>query len=235
MAFRCVGPERAGTVCAVGDGAEWLQGFIDLHCPNAVRILDWCHAMEYLGDVATAAWGAGSAEAKAWLETQRETLLTKTAQEVLAALRDLTLTGEAAKTRNKALYYLEQREAQIAYAAFRELGYPIGSGIVESANKLVVEDRLKRSGMRWSREQVNPLLALRGSAASGEWQAGWVTLWDRKRDMIRIARDQEWRRCQAAARPVAPPPAPPPQRLGVLDTPPKMVDGKPTTYHPWTS
>lgn len=227
------GTERAGTVCAVGDGAEWLQGFFDLHCPNAVRILDWCHATEYLGDVATVVWGAGTAEAKAWFETQKTTLLTTTAQEVLATLRALTLTGEAAKVRNKALHYLEQREAQIAYATFRELGYPIGSGIVESANKLVVEDRLKRSGMRWSREQVNPLLALRGSAASGEWHSGWVTLWQRKRDTIRTGRDEEWRRRQAAARPVAPPPAPPPQRLGVLDTPPTMIDGKPTDYHPW--
>ena len=35
------GTERAGTVCAVVDGAEWQQKFIDLHCPEAVRILDW--------------------------------------------------------------------------------------------------------------------------------------------------------------------------------------------------
>ena len=38
------GTEGAGTVCAVVDGAEWQQKFIDLHRPDAVRILDWCHA-----------------------------------------------------------------------------------------------------------------------------------------------------------------------------------------------
>lgn len=227
------GTERAGTVCAVADGAEWLQGFFALHCPHAVRILDWCHAMEYLGAVATATWGVGRAEAKDWLDQQKTTLLTTTAQEVLTVLRALVLTGEAAKVRDKALHYLEQREAQIAYARFRERGYPIGSGIVESANKLVVEDRLKRSGMRWSREQVNPMLALRCSAASGQWHTGWVTIWERTHQMTRTAREEQWRRCQAAARPVVPPPAPPPQRLGILDGPPTMVDGKPTPYHPW--
>lgn len=34
------GVERAKAVCAVTDGAEWLQGFIDDHCPKALRILD---------------------------------------------------------------------------------------------------------------------------------------------------------------------------------------------------
>jgi hypothetical protein len=36
----------------------------------------------------------------------------------------------------------------MAYAAFGEQGYPIGSGSVESANKLVVESRMKGAGMR---------------------------------------------------------------------------------------
>ena len=42
------GTETAGKVCAVVDGAEWQQGFIDLHRPDAVRILDWCHGAEHL-------------------------------------------------------------------------------------------------------------------------------------------------------------------------------------------
>ena len=38
------GTETAKTVCAVHDGAEWIQGFVDLHRPDAVRILDFPHA-----------------------------------------------------------------------------------------------------------------------------------------------------------------------------------------------
>ncbi len=30
------------------DGALWLQGFVDLHCPEAIRILDFPHAVGYL-------------------------------------------------------------------------------------------------------------------------------------------------------------------------------------------
>ena len=54
------GTETAGVVCAVVDGAEWEQGFIALHRPDAVRILDWGHAIEYLAAAAQAAYGAGT-------------------------------------------------------------------------------------------------------------------------------------------------------------------------------
>jgi hypothetical protein len=36
----------------------------------------------------------------------------------------------------------------IRYASFRAQGSPIGSGSVESANKLVVQSRMKQAGMR---------------------------------------------------------------------------------------
>ena len=35
---------QAKEVCAVQDGAEWIQGFVDLYRPDAVRILDFAHA-----------------------------------------------------------------------------------------------------------------------------------------------------------------------------------------------
>ena len=38
------------------------------------------------------------------------------------------------------------------YPSFRARGFPIGSGQVEGMNKSVIGNRLKRSGMQWSRE-----------------------------------------------------------------------------------
>jgi len=55
------GVERAKAVCAVTDGAEWLQGFIDDHCPKALRILDFAHAAEYVNAIGQAATEAGDA------------------------------------------------------------------------------------------------------------------------------------------------------------------------------
>jgi hypothetical protein len=40
------GLETASQVAVVSDGAEWIQGFVDYHCPEALRILDFAHAAE---------------------------------------------------------------------------------------------------------------------------------------------------------------------------------------------
>lgn len=164
------GTDRADTVVAVTDGADWLQQLIDAHCPDAVRILDFPHAAEYLCKAAQAAFGAGSQEASAWLDTWLHTLKHGSPDLVLAAVRLLpAVTEEAVAVRESALSYLEKRREQIRYAAFREHGYPIGSGMVESANKLVVEARLKGSGMHWAEHNVTPMVTLRAITCSGQW------------------------------------------------------------------
>jgi hypothetical protein len=176
------GTAQAGTVCAVVDGADWCQKFLDGHCPQAVRILDFPHAAGYLSAAAQARWGAGTAQASAWLGKYRHELKYGTPAGVLRALRALPMARapqptEAQAVQTQALQYLETRRAQLEYAQFQAAGYPIGSGIVESANKLVVEARLKGSGMHWARANVNPLVALRAVLCSGRWAARWPQLW----------------------------------------------------------
>ena len=187
------GTERAGKVCAVVDGAEWLQKFIDLHRPDAVRILDWCHAAEYLAKAGQAVLGAGTAAASEWLGVQLHRLKHGDPGQVLSSLRELIkeleATGradtEAFKTVKGSLEYLEKRREQIRYAEFQAMGYPIGSGAVESANKLVVEMRLKGSGMHWAREHVNPMVALRTMICSDRWEEAWPQIARRRREQTR--------------------------------------------------
>jgi hypothetical protein len=91
---------------------------------------------------------------------------------VLQALRRLRVQAkrrgmaQGVATSEDSLAYLEKRRAMITYAQFQAQGYPIGSGSVESANKLVVESRLKGAGMPWARPPVNPLVALHAMACS---------------------------------------------------------------------
>ena len=79
------------------------------------------------------------------------------------------------------LAYLDKRVAQMQYPAFQEQGWPIGSGCVESANKLVVEARLKGAGMHWQRANVDPLLALRNILCSDRWAQEWPLIAQRLR------------------------------------------------------
>lgn len=167
------GVAAAGKVAGVVDGAVWLQGFLDLHCPDAVRILDFPHGVEHVSLVGQAVFGAGTAEASAWLATQRHTLKHEGGTALLSALETLMEGHPEAEGCRAPLEYLSRRVKQMQYPAFQAAGWPLGSGVVESANKVVVEGRLKGAGMRWAREHVNPMVALRTVVYSDRWDEAW--------------------------------------------------------------
>jgi hypothetical protein len=58
----------------VQDGAEWLQGLVDVLRADAMRILDFPHAIEHLTAASQSALGIGTPEVKAWLDEQAHTL-----------------------------------------------------------------------------------------------------------------------------------------------------------------
>jgi hypothetical protein len=167
------GVERAKAVCAVTDGAEWLQGFIDDHCPKALRILDFAHAAEYVSAMGQLATEAGSVMGPRWLEQQLHDLKHEGPKPVLVQLRPLPVQYPTVALLREKLAYLEKREAHMQYPTYHEAGWPIGSGMVESANKLVVEARLKGAGMHWGRHHVNPMLVLRNTVCNHRWQETW--------------------------------------------------------------
>jgi hypothetical protein len=166
------GIDNAGQVAAVSDGAEWIQGFVDLHCPHALRILDFAHAAERV-----AALGEALAPSDpTWLPTQLHRLKHAGPEALLADLHaQVARTPEATLGLQEHLAYLDKRVAQLQYSSFQADGWPIGSGVVESANKLVVEARLKGAGMHWARTNVNPLLALRNAVCNDRWDQTWAT------------------------------------------------------------
>jgi hypothetical protein len=163
------GLETAVQVVAVTDGALWEQGFIDYHREDAARVLDFPHAAEYVAEIGKAVWGEGTETTQEWLDEQLHTLKHEGPTDVLSELRSLTQDHPEQPELCKSLSYLEKREAQMQYPLCLEQGWPIGSGAVESANKLVVEARLKGAGMHWAPANVNPMLALRNAMCSGRW------------------------------------------------------------------
>lgn len=232
------GVETAGQVAGVVDGADWCQAFLDVHCPGAVRILDFPHAAQRLSDVAEAVWGP-SEPARTWAAAQRTELRHGAATAVLAAIRALPVTAapdvrEASRVQGEVLGYLAPRLDQMRYPAFRAQGLPIGSGAVESANKLVVEARLKGAGRRWAQDSVTPMVALRGAVCSARWDEAWAAI-TRSRRERRPPATATAPAVASAASVVAPVRR---ARLPVLpDLPPagpkRIVHGRPTAAHPW--
>jgi hypothetical protein len=202
------GLENAGKVAAVTDGAEWEQGFIDFHRYDAVRILDFPHAAERISQVGDVIFGEGTAGNKDWFKEQVHELKHEGPSEVLAELRALQKEHPDVSVLAENLAYLEKRERNMQYPMYQAEGLPIGSGAVESGNKLVVEARLKGAGMHWERSHVNPMLALRNVVCSDRWDEAWPQIAARlRRD---AAQSKAQRRAQGQAKAIPPQEAPSP-------------------------
>ena len=85
------------------------------------------------------------------------------------------------------------------YPAYQQQSWPIGSGMVESANKVVVQARLKGAGMHWEPTHVNPMLCLRAAACSERWDEGWQDQLKEHQSQQASARQElastRWRHC----------------------------------------
>jgi hypothetical protein len=170
------GVTNAALVVTVNDGAEWIQNFVDYHCANAVRILDFSHAQGYLAAAGKAVYGEETDTFQSWFRENSHTLKHTGPQPVLLSLEQLRPQAAQLPDReviDDSLAYLRKREPLLNYPLFVKQGYPIGSGCVESAHKIVVQSRMKQAGMRWAEANVDPMLALRNLICNDRWSQGW--------------------------------------------------------------
>jgi hypothetical protein len=224
------GVENTEQVGAVNDGAEWIQGLWEYHCPAALRILDFPHAAERVSQIGDVVLGEGSAEAAAWRTDQLHRLKHEGATEVVPELRSFAAVHLTLPLVAENMAYLEKRVAQMQYPVFQAQGWPIGSGVVESGNKLVVEARLKGAGMHWARASVNPMLALRNAVCNDRWDEAWQQSSEQIRRVGLVRRAVTPKRVAAPEDVVAKPAVP----ASVVDPPVERAPHpKPAANHPW--
>ena len=125
-------------------------------------MLDIWHAQEHIWAVARAHYGEDSAQGQRWAGRHCRRLARDGPEPLLRALGALRpKTEEAAQVIGRERGYFRRRRKQMRYPQFVEQGIPIGSGAVEAACKVVVGQRLKGAGMRWSGPGADAILALR--------------------------------------------------------------------------
>ena len=150
------------SVLILGDGAPWIWNLAAEQFGARTEIVDFYHAAEHLGKVATALYPADAAAARAWASEQMHTLRDTgvgPVQETLRTARAPTPVG--AETLRVERGYFRTNAARMAYPDFRAQGLPIGSGAIESSAKRVVQQRMKRPGARWSPEGAQAVLNVR--------------------------------------------------------------------------
>jgi hypothetical protein len=165
---------NAKTVVWLCDGGRgFWRLFRERFEEHAQGILDFYHAAQNVWKGAKVWLDGRTNRSRQWFAQARHKLRRGKANEVLADLQAaLTLNDlpdSARKTLQNLYDYLDTHRDHIDYARFKELGLPIGSGLVESACKWLIQQRFKGVGMRWSEDGFNHLLHLRLDWVNGRF------------------------------------------------------------------
>ena len=155
----------------VCDGAVWIWKLIERHFPHAIQIVDWYHASEYLPPIAEAAFGCGTQPYQDWLENTRSLLWEGRIADLILACQQVSSLALTKQAVHQAVTYFTNNQKRMDYARFRQQGYLIGSGTVESGGKQIATLRLKRAGARWT--QLGAILTAKARAAwlSRQWDS----------------------------------------------------------------
>lgn len=172
------GLRSAKTIIFLSDGALWLRKLKEEYFPNAIQILDWYHVIDHLWSTAHALFGEeNNKKCEEWVTPLKDLLWNGRVNDVLKILLKEGNTRKHNQTPIWELraYFMSNKE-NMKYAEFRRKGYYIGSGAVESANKYIVSDRLKRTGMRWTLSNANAMIWLRCKYFEDRWDEFWESM-----------------------------------------------------------
>lgn len=153
-------------VVIIGDGAAWIRNMGRDLFPEAVQILDLYHLKENIYTYAKYKFNNNEKAYVPWAESLIDKVEKGEIQEVLSLLPEAEKppTGVV----NLRTYILNNID-RIDYPSYKKKGYFVGSGAIESANKVILQRRLKQAGMRWSVSGAQYVLSLRAKVESGRW------------------------------------------------------------------
>ena len=174
LAQEC-GLDRALEVVVLGDGARWIGRLVEEHFPGALHIIDLYHAREHAWNVANAVHGPATKEGAAWAKQADDLLSHGNIEQLIEMIEKLpaipVAPGASRSVPHIEADYFRCNAERMRYSAFRAKGIHIGSGIAEAACKTVVSTRAKRSGMRWTPDGLDAVLALRTSVLSQSYNS----------------------------------------------------------------
>ena len=152
----------------LGDGAEWIWNLVQEHYPEAVQIVDWFHASEYIAPVAHTAFSDPD-QREDWIKQVRTDLWEGRLDAVQDAFGGFVDHKQAGETAKKAFTYFTNNRHRMDYPSYRAKGYQIGSGTVESGCKQIVTQRLKIAGAIWDLDNAVQTAKARAALLSNQW------------------------------------------------------------------
>ena len=159
---------------AIGDGAPWIWNLVSEHFYASHQLVDWFHATEHLAEAARILYGEKSKKNRSWYRRWKHKLYLGHRRKLISALkRQATLQPEKSELILQQARYFKNNLKRMNYLEMRMEGYPIGSGMVESAAKQY-KGRFCGAGMRWSRPGAERLIPVRSAILSKRFDRMWL-------------------------------------------------------------
>ncbi|MCY4318656.1 MAG: hypothetical protein OXE76_05580 [Alphaproteobacteria bacterium] len=134
------------------------------------QAVDYWHSCQHLA--------AAHARNPRWFETYRDILRHDGVEKVIRALRYLHDTAHRAGKVERELAFFRKNRKRMRYRALKDKRLAIGSGVVEAANKMLITQRMKRSGMRWRIPGGQAVLTFRALIKSGRFESAWEAMFN---------------------------------------------------------
>jgi hypothetical protein len=154
----------------ISDGATWIRNMKEYLFPDAQQILDYYHLCENVNNFAKAHFKMEEQKYRPWADNTCKLLKNGNTAQVLNLLENMGASPESERLRG----YIRNNLNNIDYPEYLRNGYFIGSGSVESGNKVVLQNRLKQAGMRWNSVTAQYLLTLKSKYESNLWNSAVV-------------------------------------------------------------
>lgn len=160
---------RVKKVVFIGDGASWIWNMCQELFPDAECILDYYHLKENVYDYAKALYPADEQKSHAWAESMMNHAHEGETDDILKMIKEapkpIGIKGNVVNLET----YITHNRGRINYPEYRKKGYYIGSGMVESGHKIVLQKRMKQAGMRWGISGAQYMATLRAKFESKRW------------------------------------------------------------------
>lgn len=169
-------PLAPETTVFLTDGGKWLRSVHDNFFPFATMVLDLFHALEHLKDIlGLLGFEEGSDAFRKQFRAWKNAIKAGRIRAVVKKIESMGGRGNRDELEKKLQYYRDNFD-RMKYDEYAQRIWFVGSGVVESGCKCVVQQRLDNSGMHWSVDGAEALLMIRALYKSGRLDefANWL-------------------------------------------------------------
>lgn len=152
----------------IADGAKWIWKWVEDTYPESVQIVDYYHAKEHLCEFAKE-YFKDKGQREQWIDEQSVSMIGKGIDPVIETIKNLPERKGTKKKIDRLLNYYSENRKRMQYHVFKNNGWQIGSGAIEAAHKDVLQQRLKLTGQRWTKDGLQQMAQLRAVYKSGQW------------------------------------------------------------------